>query len=120
MACLASSDTGCFPPSAHALYRYPGSILLANSTHLPPPKTPVVIKQNVGVPKTKQFREGSPSVACGSQPATQQASSRSPWLTRVQAGLQLGGCPFSSYTHAGPPWAQAVTWHGLLSGLQRL
>lgn len=23
-------------------------------------------------------------------------------------------------THAGPPWAQAVTWHGLLSGLQRL
>lgn len=99
MAGLASSDTGCFPPSAHALYRYPGSILLANSTHLPPQKTPVVIKQNVGVPKTKQFREGPHLLPV--------ASSRSPWLTRVQAGLQLGGCPFSPYPHSC--WASLGT-----------
>lgn len=81
MARLASSDTGCFPPSAHALYRYPGSILLANSTHLPPKKkTPVVIKQNVGVPKTKQFRKGSPSVACGlfQKPLAHWSPSRPP------------------------------------------
>lgn len=109
MARLASSDTGCSPPSAHALYRYPGSILLANSTHLPPKKPPVVIKQNVGVPKTKQFREGPHLLPV--------ASSRNPWLTRVQASSWEAAHSVHTLTHAGPPWA--VTWHGLLSGLQR-
>lgn len=95
MAGLASSDTGCLPPSAHALYWYPSSILLVNSIYpLPDHQNSLAhLKGNAGAPDQESKGRCWP-VTCASGPAAQQSCFQKPQLPRVQA------CPLNSHPHS--------------------
>lgn len=89
--------------------------------HTTPPKIPVVIKQNVGAPKQSSSGKGPHLLPVADSLLLSRPLPEAPGSPESkQASSWEAAHSVHTLTHAGPPWVQAVTWHGLLNGLQRL
>lgn len=106
MADLAPSDKGCLPPSAHALYWYPSSILLANSIY-PPPKTTkiaLLISKGMWEPQTRSPGAGAGLSAVLQGQLLSSPDSRSPGSPGSKhASSWEAAHSVHSLTHTGSP-----------------